>query len=139
MKNPTRHARALAALAIGLFVVVATACSPEDMATYMNITAQARAGIDAASRLPGAPSDATLARLRNCESHGNYHAISRSGTYRGAYQFNQSTWNNVARSVLPNWVGADPASAPDYIQDAHARALWSMSGSHSWPVCGRNA
>lgn len=81
-------------------------------------------------------SDVGLLRLRTCESHGNYRIVNSTGTYRGAYQFSRRTWNNVARTILPQYVGVDPASAPTYIQDAMARALWAMTGPSSWPVCG---
>ena len=35
------------------------------------------------------------------DSAGGYHAVSAGGTYRGAYQFLRSTWNNVAASCGP--------------------------------------
>lgn len=81
-------------------------------------------------------SDEQLFRLRWCESTDNYNAISSSGTYRGAYQFSQSTWNYVAGIHYPQYVGWDPAFAPPQVQDAMARALWHMQGPAPWPVCG---
>ncbi len=78
------------------------------------------------------------AALRQCESGGNYGAVSSSGQYRGAYQFSQSTWNSVASRVDPGLVGVDPASASPGAQDAMAQALHSSSGSSPWPVCGRH-
>jgi hypothetical protein len=77
-----------------------------------------------------------LARLRACESNGNYAIASSTGLYRGAYQFHQGTWDSVARQHLPRYVGLDPAQAEPKVQDAMARALWSMTGPRSWPVCG---
>jgi hypothetical protein len=70
------------------------------------------------------------AKLRNCESGGNYQAVSASGKYRGAYQFDQRTWESVGG------VG-DPADAPPEEQDLRARILYSRSGNRPWPVCGR--
>lgn len=78
------------------------------------------------------------AALRQCESGGNYGAVSSSGQYRGAYQFSQSTWNSVASRVDPGLVGVDPASASPGAQDAMAQALHASSGSSPWPVCGRH-
>src|ERR671914_175423 len=49
--------------------------------------------------------------LRQCESGGNYGAVSASGQYRGAYQFDRQTWNGVASRHNPALVGTDPAAA----------------------------
>ena len=81
-------------------------------------------------------SDDQLFRLRWCESNDNYDAVSPGGTYRGAYQFSQSTWNWVASTHFPRFHGWDPRGAPHDVQDAMARALWSMMGPSPWPVCG---
>ena len=140
MLNPRNFARVLTATTIGAICLVGTACSPDDVASLagnpMVSTVQAQL---ASTRSPGSPSDDSLARLRNCESHGIYTAISRSGRYRGAYQFSQQTWDNTAASVMPAFVGVDPAVTPDFIQDGMARTLWMQAGSGSWPVCGRRA
>jgi hypothetical protein len=77
-----------------------------------------------------------LYRLRACESGDNYNAISSSGAYRGAYQFSRSTWNAVASRHYPEFGGQDPAWAEPHVQDAMARALWSMQGRSPWPHCG---
>jgi hypothetical protein len=77
-----------------------------------------------------------LYRLRWCESTDNYGAVSSTGSYRGAYQFHQGTWDNVARQHFPKYAGVDPARAEPKVQDAMTRALWSMTGPRSWPVCG---
>jgi hypothetical protein len=70
------------------------------------------------------------AKLRNCESGGNYQAVSASGKYRGAYQFDQRTWESVGG------VG-DPVDASPEEQDLRARMLYARSGNRPWPVCGR--
>lgn len=85
---------------------------------------------------PGGPSAAQWAALRNCESGGNYGAVSSSGAYRGAYQFSQGTWDLVARSAAPGLVGTDPAAASPAQQDAMAAALYARSGASPWPHCG---
>lgn len=82
-------------------------------------------------------SDASLARLRQCESGGNYNITSPGGAYRGAYQFSPSTWNAVAGRHFPALVGLDPAAAAPLHQDAMARALFMEMGRSPWPVCGQ--
>lgn len=116
-------------------VLCLSGCTPEQQAAYLAHVQE----ITERSRTDRAPSDEVLERLRECESHGDYSVVSASGTYRGAYQFSRRTWNNVARSFLPSYVGYDPAAAPPFVQDAMARALWSSTGPRSWPVCGYRA
>jgi hypothetical protein len=86
-----------------------------------------------------APSDAALARLRHCESRGNYGIVSKTGTYHGAYQFDQRTWNGVMGGAagLPGFVGVPPEQAPAGVQDAGARVLYTAAGPGKWPRCGR--
>lgn len=67
------------------------------------------------------------------ESEGNYGAVSPDGRYRGAWQFDQPTWNGaVSRAGYPEWSGRDPASAPPHVQDAAARQLYSERGNQPW-------
>jgi len=108
------------------------------------VTAVAAIALSACNGIPGwtdhfagSISDSGLARLRACESNGNYRVVNSSGTYRGAYQFSRSTWNAVARSHYPDLVGVDPAAAAPWDQDRMARALWATGGPGHWPVCGR--
>lgn len=82
-------------------------------------------------------SAAGLAALRACESNGNYGAVSSNGLYKGAYQFHQRTWNDVASRHYPHLVGVNPAAASAAAQDAMARALWGEAGRSPWPVCGK--
>lgn len=137
MTTPINLTRALTIGAIALLGLTAMACTPEEEVMFRQAMAVNQEKAQLAARSTGGLSDAGLARLRNCESRGNYRAVSSSGSYRGAYQFTRSTWNNVARTVMPSYVGVDPAAAPSYVQDAMARALWSRTGARSWPVCGR--
>lgn len=71
-----------------------------------------------------------LSRIRACESGGNYGAVSGSGKYRGAYQFDYRTWASVGGS-------GDPAAASAAEQDARAAALMAKRGGSPWPVCSR--
>jgi hypothetical protein len=82
--------------------------------------------------------DGALARLRACESGGNYQIVAYSGGFYGAYQFSQSTWNSVAnRHYGGQYAGVRPDYAPAAWQDAFTRALYSEMGRSPWPVCGR--
>jgi hypothetical protein len=67
--------------------------------------------------------------IRQCESHGDYGAVSASGAYRGAYQFDQTTWEAVGGT-------GDPAAAAPAEQDLRAQILYEQSGSSPWPNCG---
>ena len=70
-----------------------------------------------------------LAGIRACESGGDYGAVSSNGKYRGAYQFDQQTWESVGGS-------GDPADASAAEQDQRAAALQQQRGSSPWPSCG---
>ena len=117
---------------IGILFVISTACTPAEIEAFLTVTEPARTaaaarGLDAAG----------MERLRWCESRGDYTITSRTGTYRGAYQFHQRTWNAVAARHYPWLVGRDPASVEWWWQDAMAQALWSEAGRQPWPTCGR--
>lgn len=79
---------------------------------------------------PTAAESATLAKIRWCESRNNYTIVSASGRYRGAYQFDRTTWGGVGG------VG-DPAAASPAEQDYRALLLLRMRGTRPWPRCGR--
>jgi hypothetical protein len=69
-----------------------------------------------------------LKRIAQCESGGNPRAISRSGQYRGKFQFDQQTWEA--------WGGhGDPAAAPESTQDRIALKLYRKRGTAPWPNC----
>lgn len=74
-------------------------------------------------------SDDRWARLRQCESHGDYTANTGNGYY-GAYQFSAKTWHSLGLGGLPH--EAAPAD-----QDAAARRLLARSGWRQWPNCGK--
>jgi len=76
---------------------------------------------------------AFLACIRARESHGNYGAVSAGGTYRGAYQFSQSSWNLAASHAgRKDLVGELPNLASPADQDAMALELYEMMGSAPW-------
>lgn len=70
-----------------------------------------------------------MAKLRQCESGGNY-ANKNNKSYRGAYQFGYQTWAN-------NGGYYDPADAPPALQDAAAKALYERRGWQPWPACSK--
>jgi Transglycosylase-like domain len=74
-----------------------------------------------------------LQAIAQCESGGDPTAVGGGGTFRGKYQFMQSTWDAVAPK---GYAGVDPASAPEGIQDRAAANLLAQSGTSPWPVCG---
>lgn len=79
---------------------------------------------------PTAAELATLAKIRRCESRGNYGIVSASGRYRGAYQFDYRTWAGMGGS-------GDPAAASPAEQDYRALMLLRARGTRPWPNCGR--
>ena len=86
--------------------------------------AQAQQAAPAAA--PSSLSD-DFARLRQCESGGDYGDNTGNGYY-GAYQFSQSTWEGLGYSGLPS--DASPAQ-----QDQAAQQLQAARGWSPWPSC----
>lgn len=70
-----------------------------------------------------------FARLRQCESGGNYAANTGNGYY-GAYQFSASTWRSLGYSGLPHQASAGT-------QDQAAIRLQARAGWGQWPSCAR--
>jgi peptidoglycan hydrolase CwlO-like protein len=74
-----------------------------------------------------------LVCTRNLESGGRYNAVSSSGTYMGAYQFSQPTWNSTANHAgRPALIGVPPNTASQYDQDDLAWTLYQWQGSRPW-------
>lgn len=72
-------------------------------------------------------------RAHESDTAGGYQAVSPDGVYRGAYQFDQTTWNSVAASVgRGDLVGANPAAVSPADQDTLATALYAMRGNQPW-------
>jgi hypothetical protein len=72
-------------------------------------------------------------RHHESDTSGGYHAVSASGTYRGAYQFSRSTWDNTARRLgRADLVGVDPANAAPGDQDLLAWSLYRWQGASPW-------
>lgn len=104
---------------------------PQTLAA-LGIAAPARSlrGVRSAPDAPAAPggATATLARIAKCESGGNPRAVSRTGRYRGKYQFSRATWRAMGGT-------GDPAEAPEAEQDRVAAKLLAQQGTAPWPNC----
>ncbi len=84
---------------------------------------------------PANPNTRFLACTRHWESDtaGGYRAVDWSSRHFGAYQFLQSTWNNVARSTgRVSLVGVNPAAASPRDQDWMALYLYRWLGASHW-------
>jgi hypothetical protein len=75
------------------------------------------------------PTGDVWARLRQCESGGNY-TINTGNGFFGAYQFHPRTWRGLGYPGLPH-------QAPPEMQDEAARKLQARSGWGQWPACSR--
>jgi len=72
-------------------------------------------------------------RAHESDSAGGYAARSPDGLYYGAYQFLQSTWDNVARqSGRFDLVGRNPATVSPADQDQLALNLYHWQGAAPW-------
>jgi hypothetical protein len=85
-------------------------------------------GTDDAATSSTSSSNATLEKIAQCESGGDPTAVSADGTYRGKYQFDRSTWQQLGGS-------GDPAAAPESEQDQRALSLYRQRGTAPWPNC----
>jgi len=101
-------------------------------AEQARITAEAQKNAPQAPQIvSGGTTDEKILKLKMCESGNNY--ASRSNPkYRGAYQYDFSTWGNFGGFY-------DPADAPPEVQDAKFRETYARRGASPWPHCGRVA
>ena len=81
-------------------------------------------------RYTGPITDDVFIRLSWCESGGRANAVSRSGKYRGAFQFSLATWHSMG---MPG----DPIEYPYEVQLETAKRLQARSGWGQWPTCAR--
>ncbi len=89
--------------------------------------AQAQQAAQSAPAPAASSTSDDFARLRQCESGGNYSDNTGNGYY-GAYQFSESTWQGMGFSGLPS--DASPGQ-----QDQAAEQLQAQDGWSPWPSC----
>ncbi|MFN0155037.1 MAG: transglycosylase family protein [Gaiella sp.] len=77
---------------------------------------------------PTVEEQATLDRIAACESGGDPKALSRTGVYRGKYQFHIDTWRRLGGK-------GDPIEASEAEQDYRALLLLRQSGTAPWGAC----
>jgi hypothetical protein len=94
-------------------------------ASYSNGGATPTSGDSSSSSVSVPPQ---LQSIAQCESGGNPRAISKSGRYRGKYQFDRATWRRSGGT-------GDPAAAPESVQDRIAVKLYRARGTAPWPNC----
>ena len=113
-----------------------TATSAATASPAASVSVPTSTSIPSGPRYPGLP-DPVLNPFLVCvvaaESGGNYGISSPNGTYLGAFQFSQSTWNSaVAAAGLNLLVGVPPNQATRAEQDTVAVALFALAGQRPW-------
>ena len=73
---------------------------------------------------------ALMARIRACESHGNYRARNRRTSAAGAYQFVTSTWRRYRGAEGRRYVRA--SHAPPTVQDHAFLRAYAHEGTRPW-------
>lgn len=111
-------------------LVVDGVVGPKTLAALGITDAGAGTASDAQSASSSSDAQAVLARIAQCESGGDPTAVSADGTYRGKYQFDRATWQQLGGS-------GDPAQAPESEQDQRALTLYQQRGTAPWPNCGK--
>lgn len=101
---------------------------PQEARTPAPVQSQAPVPVPPAAPQPAPPAPrlSVLACIRAIESGGDYSAVSSSGKYRGAYQFDSQTWRSVGGIGQPNL--ASPSE-----QDYRATLLLQSRGLQPWP------
>lgn len=85
--------------------------------------------VQTAQAASGAATGDAWAKLRQCESGGNY-ANKNNPNYRGAYQFGFGTWQSVGGT-------GDPADASPAEQDMRAQMLFNQRGWQPWECAAK--
>ncbi|AEH08133.1 MULTISPECIES: transglycosylase family protein [Protofrankia] len=91
------------------------------------VTALVSSGLAVTAAPASAATSDDFAKLRQCESGGNYRINTGNGYY-GAYQFDAKTWHSLGYSGLPS-------DAPPALQDEAAYKLYNARGCSPWPSC----
>ena len=131
MRKQPRIAAALAAFLLsgGMIAADIAAAAPADAHTTGETARKAQPRSRARARRQAPPTAANFARLRQCESGGNY-SINTGNGYYGAYQFSARTWRGLGYEGLPHQASAAT-------QDEAAAKLQAQQGWRPWPGCSR--
>ncbi len=83
----------------------------------------------------GVPSadDPVWSRLAQCESNGNWSAISRNGMYYGGLQFHPRTWRSVGGTGMPH----EATRAEQIYRAQRLLAKPWATWNNQWPACSR--
>lgn len=110
--------------------IVRQAADQQDLRrTVTSLARASRSSHSARSRVITVAGSDVWARLRQCESGGNYAANTGNG-YHGAYQADHGTWGGYGGY-------SEAHLAPPAVQDEWARALQARRGWQPWPACAR--
>ena len=134
MRKQPRIAAAFAAFLISGGILTADIALAAEPAGALTVAQTARKANFRRARVrvrrPQAPPTAVnFARLRQCESGGNY-SINTGNGYYGAYQFSPRTWRGLGYDGLPHRASAA-------VQDEAAARLQAQQGWRPWPGCAR--
>jgi hypothetical protein len=111
--------------------LAAASAAPTGTSAAGPATSGGAASVPAGAAVPAL--NAFLACVVKAESGGDYHAVSPTGQYMGAFQFSQPTWNEAARLAgIPSLVGVRPNDASPADQDLLAIALYNADGEQPW-------
>ena len=86
--------------------------------------------------IPAGTTEEQWEQLRQCNANGNYQHANSNGVHFGAYEFRQTSWDDLARRHYPHLVGVNPRDAAPADQDRMAYALYEERGWAPWPSCG---
>ena len=89
-----------------------------------------------APAIPAGTTEEQWEQLRQCNANGNYQHINLNGIHFGAYEFRQSSWDELARRHYPHLAGVKPNEAAPVDQDRMAYRLYEEQGRAPWPTCG---
>lgn len=86
--------------------------------------------------IPAGTTEEQWAQLRQCNANGDYQHANSNGIHFGAYEFRQTSWDDLARRHYPRLVGVNPRDAAPDDQDRMAYRLYEERGWEPWPACG---
>ena len=86
--------------------------------------------------IPAGTTEEQWEQLRQCNANGNYQHANPNGINFGAYEFRQSSWDDLARRHYPQLIGVNPRDASPADQNRMAYALYEERGWAPWPSCG---